>query len=80
MAESPRIRKLAARLYLFLVLLGIFFYFGWSLVYGTWDLTKGPNMAVYAITILLIGFGGTGYLLYHEPRPRPEKANEPKPQ
>jgi len=70
---SPALRRIAARLYLFLVALGIFFYLGWSLVYGTWDLTKAPNLAVYAITIILVGFGGTGYLLYREPKPKPEE-------
>jgi len=69
-------RKLAAAFYLFLVLLGVFFYFAWGLVYGTWDLTRADNMGVYALTILLVGFGITGFLLYRTPARKPEKAEK----
>ena len=66
-------RKIAAGLYFFLILLGIAFYVGWSLAYNTWDLTKPENTGVYAITVLLLGFGITGYFLY---RTAPRKAPE----
>jgi len=75
--ESPALKRLASRLYLFLVLLGVFFYFAWSLVFNTWDLTKAENQAVYAVTILLVGFGATGWLLYRPAKPMPENGKEP---
>jgi len=74
--EDLRMRKLATAFYLFLVLLGIFFYFAWGLVYGTWDLTRADNMGVYALPILLVGFGITGFLLYRTPAPKPAKGEK----
>ncbi|TLZ50668.1 MAG: hypothetical protein E6K18_06850 [Methanobacteriota archaeon] len=70
--ESPAMKRLAARFYLLLILVGLFFYVSWSLVYNTWDLSRAENMGVYALTIILLGFGVTGYLLYREPRPKSE--------
>jgi len=46
-------------LYAFLAALGVAFYFGWSLLHGTWT-----DLGVYSVTIVLVGFGIFGYLLY----------------
>jgi len=74
MADEPAFpRKLAAGFYFFLILLGVVFYLGWSLAYDTWDITRPENSGVYALTLLLLGFGVTGYLLYRTP---PKKADE----
>ncbi|HYS72228.1 MAG TPA: hypothetical protein VEM95_07375 [Thermoplasmata archaeon] len=74
--EASPTRKIAAGFYLLLLLLGVFFYFAWSLVFNTWDVTKPENMGVYAMTILLVGFGITGYLLYRTPTAKAQKAEK----
>lgn len=77
MAEEPTFpRKIAAGFYLLLFLLGVLFYFSWSLLYGTWDLTKPENLGVYALTIVMLGFGVTGYLLYRTPAQKPEPPSQ----
>jgi len=45
---------------------------GWSLLYNTWDISRPENVGVYALTILLVGFGATGYLLYRAPAKKVE--------
>ena len=73
MADEPTVpRKVAAWFYLFLALLGVAFYFGWSILYNTWDLTQPRNTGVYALTLILLGFGLTGYFLYRTPANKPE--------
>ncbi len=52
-------RDLLSMFYGLLAALGVAFYFGWSLLYGTWT-----DMGVYAVTVVLVGFGVVGYLLY----------------
>ena len=70
-------RRIAAGFYLFLALLGIVFYYSWGLLYNTWNLFDRENVGVYALTVVLLGFGITGYLLYRTP---PKKAEGPKAQ
>ncbi len=70
-------RRMISRFYLFLLILGLFFYVGWGLIYGSWDITKADNMGVYAVTILLVGFGATGFLLYRSPEKAPEGTEKP---
>ena len=73
MADEPGFpRKIAAAFYFFLILLGLLFYVGWSLLYNTWDLSRPENVGVYALTIILLGFGITGYLLYRTPAKKAE--------
>ncbi len=77
MAEEPAFpRKIAAAFYFFLILLGILFYFGWGVRYGTWDVTRRENVGVYALTVILIGFGVTGFVLYRKPLKRAEGESE----
>ncbi len=74
MAEDERFpRKVASWFYFFLILLGIAFYVSWSILYNTWNLFDRENIGVYALTILLVGFGITGYLLYRKPVGQPEE-------
>jgi len=73
MADEPEFpRKIAAGFYFFLILLGILFYVSWSLLFGTWDITRAENLGVYALTVVLLGFGITGFLLYRKPVERAE--------
>jgi len=66
-------RKIASWFYFLLILIGILYYVSWSILFNTWDLTRPENTGVYALTIILVGFGVTGYLLYRTP---PKKAVE----
>jgi hypothetical protein len=66
--EEPPVfaRKLAFAFYAFLLLSGIAFYFGWSVFFGTWNPLTKENIGVYAVTVILVGFGITGMLLYRK--------------
>jgi hypothetical protein len=57
-------KKVAVAFYAFLIVLGILMYFGWGLVFGSWDLLAPENVGVYSIVVILIGFGITGVILY----------------
>jgi len=57
-------RRMTYWFYLLLLLGGLAFYLGWSAYFGTWNLFDRQNIGVYAITILMAGFGLTGLLLY----------------
>lgn len=73
MAGEPAFpRRIASWFYLSLILLGILFYFSWSLLYGTWNLTRAENLGVYALTVVMLGFGVTGYFLYRTPAKKAE--------
>ena len=77
MAEEPELpRKLTTAFYFFLILLGILFYVGWGIIYNTWNLFDPKNIGVYALTIILLGFGVTGYLLYRKPAPKVEQPGQ----
>lgn len=45
--------------YYLLLVLGIIFYLSWGVLYGEWT-----DVGAYSITIILIGFGFFGTLLY----------------
>ncbi len=68
MAPEPAFpRRIAAAFYFFLILLGMFFYVAWGILYNTWNLFDPENVGVYALTIIMVGFGVTGYLLNRRP-------------
>lgn len=74
MASEPEsLRRLATGFYFFLILLGILFYVSWGILYGTWNLADPGSIGVYSLTIILIGFGVTGYFLYRKPVPKPRE-------
>ena len=74
--EAAFPKRLAAGFYFLLILIGILFYVGWSLAYNTWDITRPENSGVYGLTIILLGFGVTGYLLYRTPPKNVERSEE----
>lgn len=57
-------RGVAVAFYAFLLILGIFFYLAWGIIFGSWDVTRPENVGVYALTVILVGFGIVGILLY----------------
>ena len=38
-------------------------YWGWGLIYGSWNIFDPSNMGVYAIVVALLAFGVFGLLL-----------------
>ncbi len=65
--EPLFIRKITFAFYTFLLLLGIVFYLSWGIFFGTWNPFTTDNIGVYAVTVVLVGFGLTGMLLYRKP-------------
>lgn len=66
MAEVPFPRSVAFWFYALTFLSGILFYFIWGLSYGSWDLLRPEWVGAYAVTVVLVGFGVVGMLLYRE--------------
>lgn len=64
MAEIAFSRKVAFTFYALLFLAGIIFYLAWGFVYGSWNALAPEWIGVYAVTIVLVGFGLVGMLLY----------------
>lgn len=74
MADDEAVpRRIAAGFYFFLMLLGVAFYVGWSTLYNTWNLFDRENVGVYALSIILVGFGLAGFLLYRKPAKQAEE-------
>ncbi len=66
MAEVGFPRKAAFFFYLVLFLAGIIFYLVWGIYYGAWNLLQADWIGAYAVTVVLIGFGIVGMLLYKD--------------
>ena len=66
MAEVHIPRRIAFLFYLLLFLGGIIFYISWGLAYSSWNLLDHRWVGVYAVVIMLVGFGLVGMLLYKE--------------
>ena len=43
------------------------FYLSWGLTYGSWNLLRPEWVGAYAVTVVLVGFGLVGMLLYRKP-------------
>ncbi len=65
MAETatPFPRKAKVFLSLLLIVAAFAMYWGWGLIYGTWDIFARESMGVYAIVVTLLAFGILGLLL-----------------
>jgi hypothetical protein len=50
--------------YSLLLVLGLAVYLGWGIMYGSWNLFDRSNLGIYALTVILCGFGIVGILLY----------------
>ena len=64
MPEDTPLTHVAKWFYRTLVGLGIVFYFTWNAVYACWNLVDPACAGVYAVTVVLVGFGIVGSLLY----------------
>ena len=60
-------RRVAFGFYTLLLLGGIAFYLIWGAIYGSWNFFLPQNSGVYAVTVVMVGFGVVGMLLYRKP-------------
>ena len=60
--EIPR--KYMIGFYSILLAVGLIIYISWGLMYGSWNVFARENLGIYAVTVILCGFGFVGVLLY----------------
>ena len=63
-------RRVAFGFYTLLLLGGISFYLAWGAFFRSWNIFVPENAGVYAVTVIMVGFGVVGMLLYRKP-PKP---------
>ena len=67
-APSAIPRRVAFRFYALLLAAGVGFYAIWGAFYDSWSLFESRNAGAYAVTVVLVGFGIVGMLLYRKPQ------------
>jgi len=65
-AEVEFPHRVAFLFYLALFMGGIIFYLIWGIYYGAWNLFAADWIGAYAVTVILVGFGLVGMLLYKD--------------
>jgi hypothetical protein len=65
-AEIAFPRALAFWFYFLAFFAGVTFYVVWGLSYGSWNLLREEWVGAYAVTVILVGFGLVGMLLYRK--------------
>ncbi len=66
--EANDVPRLVAKwLYFLMIFAGITLYLVWGIMYNSWNIFTVANSGIYALTVLLVGFGIVGYLLYSRP-------------
>ena len=67
MSENNEITESEQRLYAFLsgmmFIIGAIIYVAWGVVYGSWNVFERSNLGIYAVTLILCGFGALGFIL-----------------
>jgi hypothetical protein len=63
MAQPAFLQKLKLGISVLLIISGIAMYWGWGLMYGSWNFFDPVFVPVYGITIVLLLFGVLGILL-----------------
>ena len=48
---------------LLILALGLTFYLAWGLLYNSWNIFARENLGVYAVTVVMVGFGILGLLI-----------------
>ena len=67
--KADDVPRLAAKwLYFLMIFAGIGLYLIWGVLHNSWNIFTVENSGIYALTILLVGFGIVGYLLYSKPQ------------
>ncbi len=67
-APSAIPRNVAFWFYALLLGVGLGFYAIWGAFYDSWNLFEPRNAGAYAVTVVLVGFGIVGMLLYRKPQ------------
>jgi hypothetical protein len=65
-AEVGFPRAIAFWFYALAFAAGLLFYVIWGLTYGSWNLFRSDWIGAYAVTVVLLGFGIVGMLLYRK--------------
>ncbi len=74
MAETSAFpRRVAFGFYTLLLLLGVAFYAVWGAIYSSWNIFDRSNAGVYAVFVIMVGFGIVGMILYRKPIPPPSQ-------
>jgi len=60
-------RRVAFGFYALILLVGISFFVIWGALYQSWNIFAPNNAGVYAVTVITVGFGVVGMLLYRRP-------------
>lgn len=60
--EIPR--KYMLGFYSVLLAIGLIIYISWSIMYNSWNIFAREHLGIYALTVILCGFGIVGILLY----------------
>ena len=68
-ADVPFPRVIAFWFFALSFLGGILFYVTWGFTYGSWNLFRPEWVGAYAVTVILLGFGIVGMLLYRKETP-----------
>ncbi len=63
-SEEPIPKTYLLGFYTLLLVLGIVIYVAWGLMYDSWNILDRTNLGIYAVTVVLVGFGVMGIMLY----------------
>jgi hypothetical protein len=66
--ESAFPRKVLFWVYAFLLSCGVILYVIFGVVFNEWNIFRPENSGLYAVFVLLVGFGLVGMLLYRRPQ------------
>lgn len=70
MPEENEISESDQRVYFFLsaliLVMGIIIYVSWGLIYGSWNVFERTNLGIYALTVVICGFGILGLILNYK--------------
>ncbi len=67
--KADNVPRLVAKwLYFLMIFAGIGLYLIWGVLYNSWNIFTVENSGIYALTVLLVGFGIVGSVLYSRPQ------------
>jgi|YelNatPaOPRAMG01_1025707.scaffolds.fasta_scaffold09432_6 FtsH-binding integral membrane protein len=69
--SSEFTRKVWFTFSVLLIIAGIAFYWGWGIMFNTWNPFIVENIGAYVITFILLGFGIIGALLNRKKQSNP---------
>lgn len=56
-------RKILTWLSVLVLAAGLTFYIAWGILYGSWNVFRRENLGVYAVTVVMVGFGLLGIII-----------------